>query len=88
VIVPDVLVNNAGILRDTMIFDDGGAGSRHPVHLKGHAACAHFAGAHWRERSKSGEAVSGRIVNTASESGLYGLVGQVNYATAKAASPP
>lgn len=82
----DILANNAGVLRDTMSFSmteaqwDDVIG----VHLKGHAACAHFAGAHWRERSKSGEAVSGRLVNTASESGLYGLVGQVNYATAKA----
>jgi NAD(P)-dependent dehydrogenase (short-subunit alcohol dehydrogenase family) len=54
------------------------------VHLKGHAALAHFAGSYWRERAKAGEAVTGRIVNTASESGLYGLAGQVNYAAAKA----
>ncbi|MEZ5142390.1 MAG: SDR family oxidoreductase, partial [Acidimicrobiales bacterium] len=48
-------------------------------------ACSHFAGIHWRERAKRGEeGVSGRIVNTASESGLYGLAGQVNYAAAKA----
>ncbi len=82
----DVLVNNAGILRDAMSFsvteDQWTDVIR--VHMAGHAACAHFAGAHWRERSKAGEAVTGRIVNTASESGLYGLVGQVNYAAAKA----
>ena len=83
----DVLVNNAGVIRDAMSFsmteeqwDDVVS-----VHLKGHVACARFAGAHWRERSKAGEAgVTGRIINTASESGLYGLAGQINYATAKA----
>lgn len=86
----DVLVNNAGILRDAMSFsmteeqwDDVAR-----VHLKGHAAMAHFAGAHWRDRSKSpgdkAPPVSGRIINTVSESGLYGLAGQVNYAAAKA----
>jgi NAD(P)-dependent dehydrogenase (short-subunit alcohol dehydrogenase family) len=83
----DILVNNAGIIRDAMSFsmseeqwDDVVR-----VHLKGHAACSRFAGAHWRERAKSGEHdVSGRIINTASESGLYGLAGQINYATAKA----
>jgi NAD(P)-dependent dehydrogenase (short-subunit alcohol dehydrogenase family) len=82
----DVLVNNAGILHDAMSFsiteDQWNDVVR--VHLTGHAACAHFAGAHWRERAKAGEDVTGRIVNTASESGLYGLVGQVNYAAAKA----
>jgi NAD(P)-dependent dehydrogenase (short-subunit alcohol dehydrogenase family) len=82
----DVLVNNAGILRDAMSFsmteeqwDDVIC-----VHLKGHVAAAHFAGMHWRERAKGGEEVSGRIINTASESGLYGLAGQANYASAKA----
>jgi len=55
------------------------------VHLKGHFAPSHFAAMHWRERSKAGDpSVSGRIVNTVSESGLYGLAGQANYATAKA----
>jgi NAD(P)-dependent dehydrogenase (short-subunit alcohol dehydrogenase family) len=55
------------------------------VHLKGHFAPSHFAGQHWRERAKQGEqGVRGRIVSTASESGLYGLAGQANYATAKA----
>jgi NAD(P)-dependent dehydrogenase (short-subunit alcohol dehydrogenase family) len=83
----DVLVNNAGILRDTMSFsmseDQWDDVVR--VHLKGHAAMSHFAGAHWRARAKAGEeGMSGRIVNTASESGLYGLAGQINYATAKA----
>lgn len=82
----DVLVNNAGILRDAMSFSMTEAqwDDVIRVHLKGHLAPAHFAGAHWRERSKGGEAVSGRIINTASESGLYGLAGQANYASAKA----
>jgi NAD(P)-dependent dehydrogenase (short-subunit alcohol dehydrogenase family) len=83
----DVLVNNAGILRDAMSFsmDESQWADVVRVHLTGHAACAHFAGAHWRARAKDGEAdTGGRIVNTASESGLYGLVGQVNYAAAKA----
>jgi NAD(P)-dependent dehydrogenase (short-subunit alcohol dehydrogenase family) len=83
----DILVNNAGVIRDAMSFslseDQWDDVIR--VHLKGHVACARFAGAHWRARSKSGEQdVSGRIINTASESGLYGLAGQINYATAKA----
>ena len=82
----DVLVNNAGILRDAMSFNmteaDWDAVIR--VHLRGHFAMCHFAAAHWRARSKAGEEVSGRIVNTASESGLFGMVGQVNYSAAKA----
>jgi 3-oxoacyl-[acyl-carrier protein] reductase len=83
----DVLVNNAGILRDAMSFsmsdDDWSEVLR--VHLTGHFAPAHFAGIHWRQRAKAGEGpVHGRIVNTTSESGLYGLAGQANYAAAKA----
>jgi len=83
----DILVNNAGILRDGMSFSlqerDWDDVMR--VHLKGHFNCSHFAGAHWRERSKAGDPdVTGRIINTASESGLYGLAGQINYAAAKA----
>jgi NAD(P)-dependent dehydrogenase (short-subunit alcohol dehydrogenase family) len=83
----DILVNNAGVIRDAMSFSmsEEQWDDVIRVHLKGHAACARFAGAHWRERSKSGEEdVTGRIINTASESGLYGLAGQINYATAKA----
>jgi NAD(P)-dependent dehydrogenase (short-subunit alcohol dehydrogenase family) len=83
----DILVNNAGIIRDTMSFsmDEQQWDSVVTVHLKGHAAMSHFAGAHWRGRAKAGEeGLTGRIVNTASESGLYGLAGQINYATAKA----
>ena len=54
------------------------------VHLKGHFAPSRAAARRWRERAKAGEDVSGRIINTVSESGLYGLAGQVNYASAKA----
>jgi 3-oxoacyl-[acyl-carrier protein] reductase len=55
------------------------------VHLKGHFCTTHFAGAYWRQRAKdTGEPADGVIVNTASESGLYGNAGQVNYAAAKA----
>jgi len=82
----DVLVNNAGIIRDAMSFSitEEQWDAVVQVHLKGHMATSHFAGRHWRERSKAGESLRGRIVNTVSESGLYGLAGQVNYAAAKA----
>ena len=83
----DVLVNNAGILADAMSFSmtEQQWDDVIRVHLKGHFAPSHFAGVHWRDRAKAGDdQVSGRIVNTASESGLYGLVGQANYAAAKA----
>jgi NAD(P)-dependent dehydrogenase (short-subunit alcohol dehydrogenase family) len=83
----DVVINNAGILRDKMSFNmeeaewDAVVG----VHLKGHFCVARHAAAHWRARSKeTGEPVGGALVNTASESGLYGNAGQVNYAAAKA----
>ena len=82
----DVLVNNAGILRDAMSFnvDEGSWDAVIAVHLKGHAAPTRAAAAHWRERSKAGEVVSGRIINTSSEAGLFGNAGQLNYAAAKA----
>jgi NAD(P)-dependent dehydrogenase (short-subunit alcohol dehydrogenase family) len=82
----DVLVNNAGILRDAMSFNmtEDEWDSVVNVHLKGHFATCHFAARHWRDRAKAGDAVTGRIVNTASESGLFGNAGQANYAAAKA----
>jgi len=83
----EILVNNAGVLRDRLIFNiseqewDAVIG----VHLKGHAAMTRFATAHWRERSKaSGEEVYARVVNTSSEAFLFGSPGQPNYAAAKA----
>jgi NAD(P)-dependent dehydrogenase (short-subunit alcohol dehydrogenase family) len=82
----DIVVNNAGILRDAMSFNISEAewDSVIAVHLKGHMAVSHHAVKHWRALGKAGEEVSGRIINTASESGLYGQAGQINYATAKA----
>jgi NAD(P)-dependent dehydrogenase (short-subunit alcohol dehydrogenase family) len=82
----DILVNNAGILRDAMSFNISEElwDAVLDVHLKGHMSTCHAAANHWRERSKAGEEVRGRIVNTASESGLFGQAGQVNYSTAKA----
>src|SRR5580704_16549273 len=82
----DILVNNAGILRDKMSFnmDESDWDDVIRVHLKGHFAPSHFAAIHWRNRSKGGEDVSGRIINTASEAGLFGNAGQANYGAAKA----
>ncbi len=83
----DVLVNNAGILRDRMLVnmseDEWDAVIR--VHLKGTFAPARHAAAHWRELFKAtGTPVKGRIINTTSTSGIYGNVGQSNYGAAKA----
>lgn len=82
----DVLVNNAGIVRDQAIWNmsetDFDAVIR--VHLKGTWAPCHWAARHWRERAKSGESLTGRIINTTSGAGLVGNFGQSNYATAKA----
>ncbi|MEY3361342.1 MAG: hypothetical protein RL531_1061 [Actinomycetota bacterium] len=82
----DVLVNNAGFLRDRMLFssseDEWDAVIR--VHLKGHFATARFASAYWREQSKNGAAVDARIINTSSGAGLMGSVGQGAYSAAKA----
>jgi NAD(P)-dependent dehydrogenase (short-subunit alcohol dehydrogenase family) len=83
----DVLVNNAGILRDKMSFnmDEADWDAVVDVHLKGHFAPSRFAASYWRQQSKAtGGPVHAAIVNTASESGLYGNAGQVNYAAAKA----
>ncbi len=82
-----VLVNNAGFLRDRMVFnmaeEEWDAVIR--VHLKGHFCTSRWATAHWRDRSKeAGAPVYGRIINTASEAFLYGSPGQPNYAAAKA----
>ena len=82
----DAVVNNAGILRDRMFantsIEEWDAIMR--VHLRGHFCVSRHACAHWRDRSKAGEPVSGRIVNTSSGAGLQGSVGQSNYAAAKA----
>jgi len=82
----DVLVNNAGILRDRMVFsmteEEWDVVIR--VHLKGTFAPSHHAAAYWRERSKAGEKLDARLINTTSVSGLYANVGQTNYGAAKA----
>jgi NAD(P)-dependent dehydrogenase (short-subunit alcohol dehydrogenase family) len=83
----DVLINNAGILRDKMSFnmEEAEWDAVINVHLKGHFVTSRFAASYWRQKSKeSGAPADGAIVNTASESGLYGNAGQVNYAAAKA----
>ena len=82
----DVLVNNAGILRDRMLVNmteeewDGVI----KVHLKGTFAPAHFAAAYWRHQHKAGEPVDARLINTTSVSGIFGNAGQTNYGAAKA----
>jgi NAD(P)-dependent dehydrogenase (short-subunit alcohol dehydrogenase family) len=82
----DVLVNNAGILRDRMLvnmtFEEWDAVIK--VHLRGTFGPSHFAAAYWRERSKQGDDVDARIINTSSPSGIYGNIGQANYGAAKA----
>ena len=82
----DILVNNAGILRDKMCFnmEESDWDDVIRVHLKGHFAPAHHAAVYWRGRAKAGEDVSGRIINTSSEAGLFGNAGQANYSSAKA----
>jgi NAD(P)-dependent dehydrogenase (short-subunit alcohol dehydrogenase family) len=83
----DVLLNNAGILRDRMLVNmtEQEWDAVINVHLKGHFAPTRHAAAHWRERSKSGETVRGRVINTSSPSGVFGNVGQANYGAAKGA---
>ncbi len=82
----DVLVNNAGIVRDSAIWNmteaDFDAVLR--VHVKGSWAPSHHAARHWRDRAKAGETFTGRVINTTSGAGLVGNFGQTNYATAKA----
>jgi len=82
----DVVVNNAGILRDRMLvnMEESEWDEVIRVHLKGTAAVSHWAAAHWRERSKAGLGNDARIINTSSGSGLFGNVGQSNYGAAKA----
>jgi NAD(P)-dependent dehydrogenase (short-subunit alcohol dehydrogenase family) len=82
----DIVVNNAGIVRDAMIFnmseEDFDAVVR--VHLKGTFATTHHAAVYWRNESKAGRQPRAAIVNTVSSAGLQGNVGQANYGAAKA----
>jgi NAD(P)-dependent dehydrogenase (short-subunit alcohol dehydrogenase family) len=82
----DVLVNNAGIVRDRMIANTSEAefDAVIAVHLKGHFATMRHAAAYWRGLSKAGNPVDARIINTSSGAGLQGSVGQGNYSAAKA----
>jgi len=83
----DVVVNNAGILRDRMLVNMSEAewDAVIKVHLKGTFAPARHAAAYWRELSKqTGKPVDARIINTTSVSGIYGNAGQTNYGAAKA----
>jgi NAD(P)-dependent dehydrogenase (short-subunit alcohol dehydrogenase family) len=82
----DVLVNNAGILRDRMLvnMEEEEWDAVIQVHLKGTFAPAHHAGGYWRNQSKAGTPVDARLINTASVSGIYGNAGQTNYGAAKA----
>jgi len=81
----DVVVNNAGFVRDRMFVscseDEWDAVVR--VHLKGHFCVARHAAEYWRNRSKAGGSVDARIINTSSGAGLQGSVGQSAYSAAK-----
>jgi NAD(P)-dependent dehydrogenase (short-subunit alcohol dehydrogenase family) len=82
----DVLVNNAGFLRDRMLanmsVEEWDAVIR--VHLRGHFCTLRHAAGYWRDETKAGRTVDARIINTSSGAGLMGSVGQGNYAAAKA----
>ena len=82
----DILVNNAGIIRDRMIVNlsEEEWDAVINVHLKGHFAPTRHAAAYWREQSKAGNQINGRVINTSSPSGVFGNVGQSNYGAAKA----
>ncbi|MEG0052701.1 MAG: SDR family oxidoreductase [Comamonas sp.] len=81
-----VIVNNAGVLRDRMFLslseEDWDMVMR--VHLRGHFCMANVFGRYWRDQKKAGKAVDARIINTSSGAGLQGSIGQSNYAAAKA----
>jgi NAD(P)-dependent dehydrogenase (short-subunit alcohol dehydrogenase family) len=82
----DVLVNNAGFLRDRMLVnateDEWDAVIR--VHLKGHFAMLRHAAAYWRDEAKAGRRREARVINTSSGAGLQGSIGQAAYSAAKA----
>jgi NAD(P)-dependent dehydrogenase (short-subunit alcohol dehydrogenase family) len=81
----DVLINNAGIIRDRMFVNlsEHDWDSLMRVNLRGHFLPAQFAAVYWRKQSKAGVAVNAAIINTTSTSGLLSNVGQSNYGVAK-----
>jgi NAD(P)-dependent dehydrogenase (short-subunit alcohol dehydrogenase family) len=81
----DIVVNNAGILRDRMLTNmtEEEWDLVIKVHLKGTFCSSRHAAAYWRQRSKDGETNDARIINTTSVSGIYGNMGQTNYGAAK-----
>src|SRR5947207_6266268 len=83
----DIVVNNAGILRDRMIFNmaEEDWDAVVAVHLKGTFNMCRHACEYWREEHKKGNVLNGRIINTSSDAGLLGNVGQSNYGACKAA---
>ncbi len=82
----DVVVNNAGFVRDRMFVScsEEEWDAIVNVHLKGHFCLARHAAEHWRNESKAGNAVDARIINTSSGAGLQGSIGQSSYSAAKA----
>lgn len=82
----DVLVNNAGIVRDRMLVNMTEAEWEAviDVHLKGHFVPLHHAARYWRDQAKNGDMPHASVINTTSTSGLRGNPGQLNYASAKA----
>jgi NAD(P)-dependent dehydrogenase (short-subunit alcohol dehydrogenase family) len=82
----DILINNAGIIRDRMLVNMSEAewDAVIAVHLKGHFSPTRHAAAYWREQSKAGNQINARVINTSSPSGVFGNVGQTNYGAAKA----
>src|SRR6266849_9249995 len=83
----NIVINNAGILRDRMVFNmsEEDWDAVVAVHLKGTFNVARHATAYWREQHKAGNVLNGRLINTSSDSGILGNAGQSNYGAAKAA---
>ena len=83
----NIVVNNAGITRDRMLFNmsDEDWDAVIAVHLRGHFLLTRNAATYWRQKAKDSDgSVYGRIINTSSEAGVTGPVGQANYGAAKA----
>lgn len=82
----DILVNNAGFLRDKMLvsMEEDMFDAVITVHLKGTFNCTKWAAVYWREQSKAGKPINGRVISTTSHAALAGNVGQTNYGAAKA----